>query len=250
MIPRRFLDNIKRRDWLGVATDFVIVVLGIFIGLQASLWVQTRQDVETEQRYLGRLLADSDANVRALDQAIGVNDSRGAILFSLAAALKNGGPIPSRSELSNVMCRWFIQPAVNVRRGTYVELVSSGRLALLRDEELRSRLALEQAAHDEAERLDILAPAVAQAAAPLADYRAWRIVGDGAGSGTGAGASGVDCDFDVAGMREDRRIPSVVAQLYRDQTTHKAFRQRELDAVRSTRTRLNQLLERRPQTGR
>jgi hypothetical protein len=250
MIPRRFLESVKRHDWFAVATEFVIVVLGIFIGLQASLWVQTRQDVETERRYLERLLADSDANVRALEQAIGVNDRKAATLSSLAVALENGGTVPSQPELSNVMCRWFIQPAVNVRRGTYVELVSSGRLALLRDENLRSRLALEQAAHDEAERLDILAPAVFQAAVPLADYRDWRIVGAGGGSGTGAGASGVDCDFNVAGMRADRRIPSVVAQLYRDQATHKAFRQRELAAVRSTRTRLTQLLGRRPRADR
>jgi hypothetical protein len=242
MISRRFVESIRRQDWFSVITEFVIVVLGIFIGLQASLWVQTRQDVETERRYLERLLADSDANVRALEQAIGVNDRRAATLSSFAIALEKGGPVPSRAELSNVMCRWFIQPAVDVRRGTYVELVSSGRLALLRDDDLRSRLALEQAAHDEAERLDILAPAVLQAAAPLADYRAWRIVGADAGSGTGAGASGADCDFNVAGMRADSRIPSVVAQLYRDQTTHKAFRRRELAAVRSTRDRLNQLL--------
>ena len=247
MKSRRFVEGIKRHDWAAVFTDFVIVVLGIFIGLQASLWVQRRQDVETERRYHERLLADSNANVRALEQAIGVNDKRAATLSSLAVALESGGPVPSQAELSNVMCRWFIQPAVNVRRGTYAEMVSSGRLALLRDEELRGLLALEQGAHAEAERLDILAPAVLQAAAPLSDYRKWRIVGTGAGSGTGAGASGVDCDFNVAGMRADRRIPSVVAQLYRDQATHKAFRHRELAAVRATRTRLSQLLG---QTGR
>lgn len=245
MKSRRFLASIKRQDWFVVATDFFIVVLGIFIGLQASLWVQTRQDVETERRYLERLHADTGANVRALEQAIGVSDRRAATLSSLASALENGGHVPNQAELSDVMCRWFIQPAVNVRRGTYVELVSSGRLALLRDEDLRGKLALEQAAHDEAERLDILAPVVFQAAAPLADYREWRIVGAGSSAATGGGASGVDCDFDVSGMRADRRIPSVVAQLYRDQTTHKAFRQRELDAVRATSIRLNQLLGRR-----
>src|SRR5687767_12197700 len=162
MISRRFLEGMKRRDWVAVVTDLVIVVLGIVIGLQASQWVQTRQDVETERRYLKRLLADNDANVRALEQAIRVNDRRAAILSSLAVALENGRSAPSQADLSNVMCRWFIQPAVNVRRGTYVELVSSGRLALLRDEDLRGRLALEQAAHDEAERLDLLAPAVFQ----------------------------------------------------------------------------------------
>jgi len=242
MLLRRVREHVVAHNWFAVMIDLAIVVLGIFIGMQASLWVQARQDHETERRYLERLLGDTDANVRALEQGIAVNDRRAATLTSLAAALENKGPAPSPVTLSDVMCRWFIQPAVNVHRGTYAELVSSGRLALLRDEALRGRLALEQAAHDEAERLDNLAPAVFQAAAPLADYREWRIVAAAEGK--------VDCQFDVAGMRADPRIPSMVAQLYRDQVTHKTFRQRELAAVRETSARLNELLGRRPQTGR
>jgi hypothetical protein len=241
MLLRRVREHVVAHNWFAVAIDFAVVVLGIFIGVQASLWVQDRQDHETERRYLERLLGDTDANVRALEQGIAVNDRRAATLASLAAALENGGPAPSPAALSDVMCRWFIQPAVNVHRGTYAELISSGRLALLRDEDLRRRLALEQTAHDEAERLDKLAPAVFQAAAPLADYREWRIV---------ASEGDVDCEFDVAGMRADPRIPSMVAQLYRDQINHKTFRQRELAAVRETGARLNDSLGRRPQTSR
>jgi hypothetical protein len=108
---------------------------------------------------------------------------------------------------------------------------------LLQDEELRSRLAFEQAAYDEAQRLDILVPAVQQAAAPLAEYRQWKI-------DPSAGESRVNCQFDVAGMRADPRIPSMVVQLYRNETNHRAFRLRELTAVRATRERLNQLLRR------
>jgi hypothetical protein len=242
MIPPRVADRVKRHDWTSTFTDFVIVVLGIFIALQANLWVQRRQDVETERRYLDRLLADSDANIRLLQQAISLNEKRAATLASLNAALENKGPIPDHADLSDVMCRWFIQPAVDVRRGTYAELVSSGRLALLRDDDLRGRLALEEGAHEESQRLDILAPAVLQASAPLSEYRTWKIVGAGSGSRTGAGSSGVDCDFDLNGMRTDRRISSVVAQLYRDQTSHKSFRERELAAVLATRTRLRELL--------
>lgn len=242
MLLRRVREHVFAHNWFAVSIDLAIVILGIFIGLQASLWVQARQNNATERRYLERLLVDSDANVRALEEAIAVNDRRAATLARLAAALENGGPTPGPAELSNVMCRWFIQPAVNVRRGTYAELVSSGQLSLLRDEALRGRLALEQAAHDAAEKLDLSAPVVSQAAAPLADYREWRIAA--------AGTDGVDCHFDIAGMRADSRIPSVVAQLYRDQTIHKRYRQRELATVQTTRARLNQLFGRRPQTGR
>jgi hypothetical protein len=132
------------------------------------------------------------------------------------------------------MCRWFVQPAVEVRRGTYSELVSSGRLSLIKDERLRTDLALQEGAHEEAQRLDILTPAILDGTAPLAKYRRWTIVP--------TGKRGTDCEFDVAGMRRDGRIHSAIAQLYRDERTNRAFRQRELTAVEATRLRLRQLL--------
>ena len=236
--PRRFADRAKRHDWFAVAIDFLIVVFGIFIGLQANIWVQSRQDRAIEQRYLERLLADADESAVALREAVELNGKRAAILASLDSALRNGTAVPDHAALSDVLCRWFVQPAVEVRRGTYDELVSSGRLSLIRDEALRSDLALQEGAHEEAQRLDILTPAILQAAAPLTNYRSWKILPPGT---TGNGR-GVDCDVELDGMRRDRDVPSVIAQLYRDQTTHRAFRQRELKAVDATRSRLRELL--------
>jgi hypothetical protein len=233
-IPRRLVERAKRHDWFAVLVDFIIVVVGIFIGLQVNLWVELRQDRAVERRYLERLLADSDESVLVLQQAIAVNERRAATLASFAAGLENGNGIPGRAALSDVMCRWFVQPAVEVRRGTYAELVSSGRLSLIKDEKLRSDLALQEAAHEEAQRLDILTPAILDATAPLAKYRKWTIVP--------TGERGTDCEFDLAGMRRDDRIPSVIAQLYRDERTNRVFRQRELAAVKATRSRLRQLL--------
>lgn len=234
MILRQFIDRARRHDWFAVFIDFAIVVFGIFIGLQASEWVQTRQNRATERSYLERLLNDSNENVQLLRQAIQLNATRADIFSRLSGGLDRGGPVPSQADLSSVMCRWFVQPAVNVRRGTYNELVSSGRLGLLRDNVLRDDLAREQAAHDEAARLDILTPAVQNAAAPLDLYRQWRIM-------IGA-ARKVDCRFDISGMRADPRVLSVLAQLYRNETSNKLFRQRELAAVQQTRERLQQLL--------
>jgi hypothetical protein len=221
-----------------VLVDLLIVVLGIFIGLQANLWVQSRQDKAIERRYLERLLADSDASAEVLRQAIALNDTRAATLQALSTGLAKGSPLPGHAAITDVLCRWFVQPAVEIRRGTYSELVSSGRLSLIQDEDLRSRLALQEAAHEEAQRLDILTPAILEAAAPLSPYRKWRIVG----IGNGGSRRGVDCDFDLARMRGDDRVTSALAQLYRDEITNRVFRQRELTAVEATRLRLRQLL--------
>ena len=237
--PRqRLIERARHHDWFAVLVELLIVVAGIFIGLQANLWVQSRQDASVERRYLERLLADSDASVVVLRDAIALNDTRAETLESLSNALANGTAPPSHALVSDVLCRWFVQPAVEIRRGTYAELVSSGRLSLIKDEELRSRLALQEAAHEEAQRLDILTPAILEAAAPVYPYRRWRIVG----TSNASTSRGVDCDFDLAHMRGDDRVIAALAQLYRDEITNRLFRQRELGAVEATRSRLRELL--------
>lgn len=47
MILRRLTQHVKDQNWFAVGLDFVIVVTGVFIGLQASNWNDNR---ETRQR--------------------------------------------------------------------------------------------------------------------------------------------------------------------------------------------------------
>lgn len=57
MISRRAIAYIRQRDWAGVAIELAVVV-GVFIGLQASNW---NQDRETDRRaavFAQRLTSD------------------------------------------------------------------------------------------------------------------------------------------------------------------------------------------------
>jgi hypothetical protein len=38
MILRRMMGHVKRQDWFAVFLDFVIVVVGVFVGIQVSNW--------------------------------------------------------------------------------------------------------------------------------------------------------------------------------------------------------------------
>jgi hypothetical protein len=51
-------DAIKEQNWFTVALEMLIVVVGIFIGLQVNDWNQARVDRVLESRYLERLQAD------------------------------------------------------------------------------------------------------------------------------------------------------------------------------------------------
>lgn len=38
MLLRRVTENVKAQNWTAVALDFVIVVVGVFIGIQVANW--------------------------------------------------------------------------------------------------------------------------------------------------------------------------------------------------------------------
>ena len=42
MILRRITEHVKAQNWFAVAIDFVIVVIGVFIGIQVSNWNEAR----------------------------------------------------------------------------------------------------------------------------------------------------------------------------------------------------------------
>lgn len=55
MLLRRVMQHVKDQNWVAVGIDFVIVVVGLFIGIQVASWNNARRDREAEALYLDRL---------------------------------------------------------------------------------------------------------------------------------------------------------------------------------------------------
>jgi hypothetical protein len=55
MILRRLMLHVKEQNWFAVGLDFLIVVVGVFIGIQVSNWNDVRRDRQAESIYLDRL---------------------------------------------------------------------------------------------------------------------------------------------------------------------------------------------------
>jgi len=55
MIIQRIAAALKRQDWFQVVIEILIVIVGIFIGLQVQAWYETRGDRELEAKYLAQL---------------------------------------------------------------------------------------------------------------------------------------------------------------------------------------------------
>ncbi|HWC57089.1 MAG TPA: hypothetical protein VG434_09015 [Sphingomicrobium sp.] len=67
MVVRKLTANLKTQNWTAVAIDFVIVVLGVFVGVQASNWNQARLDRAETQRLLMRIEPEIDQIITFAD---------------------------------------------------------------------------------------------------------------------------------------------------------------------------------------
>ena len=64
MAIRRFRKHVARQDWFAVGIDVVIVVVGVFLGIQASNWNASRIETNLAHSYRDRLIEEVTFNVR------------------------------------------------------------------------------------------------------------------------------------------------------------------------------------------
>lgn len=65
MLLRRVSAHVKDQNWFAVGIDFVIVVIGVFIGLQVTSWNEERIAHSRAETYYERLPADLNAELES-----------------------------------------------------------------------------------------------------------------------------------------------------------------------------------------
>ena len=71
MLLRRITQHVKDQNWFAVFVDFVIVVIGVFIGIQVANWNETRTSKVALQSLLGRLTEEVSQNIRITSDILG-----------------------------------------------------------------------------------------------------------------------------------------------------------------------------------
>ncbi|MCA8900454.1 MAG: hypothetical protein KDA53_04330 [Hyphomonas sp.] len=142
MILRRLTDAFRKQDWFTVLIETLIVVLGVFLGLQVNNWNAARAEREQSQEYLSRIRADLVADMTELRRHQDMWQevaNEGYVAIHFAETGETGGATDWEilRAFLNASQAWqftFID-------STYSELRSAGELKLIPDNELRSALA-------------------------------------------------------------------------------------------------------------
>lgn len=145
MILRRFAEALKEQNWTTILVEFVLLVCGVFLGIQAANWNETRRERALEAEYVTRLQRD----FRAIDARLVINmkgwENAAAATIRLINDLdvfreRRAWPRAKAEMLGDLDAAMGARiPAP--RAASYVELLSAGRLGLLRDIRLRDALA-------------------------------------------------------------------------------------------------------------
>ena len=142
MILRRFMAHVKDQNWFAVGLDVLVVIVGIFLGMQVTEWNEDREKRAEEQQLLGRLLEDIETNTRLAKMrsdfyAVILDD--GQLLLRYLESPSEVSVSPQRL-VAAIYNSSQISPG-NIDDTTYKEMSSSSKLGLISDVKIRDMLA-------------------------------------------------------------------------------------------------------------
>ncbi|MEM9014357.1 MAG: hypothetical protein AAGB02_04535 [Pseudomonadota bacterium] len=142
MILRRITEHVKAQNWFAVGLDFVIVVVGVFIGIQVANWNEARQAAVAEREIFARLRFEADQAATALADHRAFHAGNAAETVLLVARMRDETACSDFDDPKATV--WLLGigdfPAPRFDLLTARELSATGRVALLKSEDIRNNI--------------------------------------------------------------------------------------------------------------
>jgi len=129
MILRRLSTALRKQDWFTVVIETLIVVFGVFIGLQVNNWNGSRADHLLGEDYVKRLISDLERDVDSAHALTIYYDEVQQSILDADRLLASSDPDPQALVVAAYRASEFTYNPK--RRATWDQIVSSGDLGLL-----------------------------------------------------------------------------------------------------------------------
>lgn len=138
MAIRRFREHASRQDWFAVGIDLAIVVVGVFLGIQASNWNAARIERGEVSAYRAQIIGDLAANEQELAERVHyyrrVRDHAAGAMKVIEGSASLGEPFLVDSYQASQ-----VSP-IRMERSAYDEMIASGMAKSVGDPAVRRRL--------------------------------------------------------------------------------------------------------------
>ena len=141
MILRRLSQSLKEQNWTAITVEFVLLVAGVFLGIQAANWNEQRVEGIKANAYLQRVRGNLQTDLQSIGRREvfwqKVLDYGGeAVRYAETGERVDGSAWKTVLAFYQASQLWQWVPA----DATYQEMRSGGVLGLIRDEVLREGL--------------------------------------------------------------------------------------------------------------
>ena len=128
-------------NWLQAITEVVLILVGIGLAVAADSWMDSRRERQEERQYLIGLREDLVETKEGLEQSLQQTEQTYDRKLSFIRALQGPSDALTEDELRELFSNIFQTYWSSGVFGTYQDMVSSGDLRLIRNEEIRIALA-------------------------------------------------------------------------------------------------------------
>jgi len=136
MIFRRIKAHIEKENWFAVGVDFFIVVVGVFVGMQAQDWNESRGNKRIVAEYIERLQAEILIENQSHQNVIDYLSTTHAHGIAALESFKKPADELDKDfliDLYQASQSWNYRPNLS----TYNELLTTGRIGLFSDDNVR-----------------------------------------------------------------------------------------------------------------
>jgi hypothetical protein len=244
MIFRRLAEAVREQNLFTVVLEILILVIGIFIGLQVDDWNERRKDRAAERGYLERLLDDSIFNISQVKVKAQSYHDRAENLSRIVEHIGQGKIEELDTEdLTFAFCYWYLPEGIRLQFSTYDEMTATGSLTLLADQNIRQLLQMAWAEHGRSKEENLkLGELQVDLAKPLRKFTEWRFDApmQRIDLFTHAVPMRAGCRVDRSALAADPEISSTLVQLNRSQTILGNLHLNEQQALEKLLTALEQ----------
>ncbi len=140
MILRRFMQHFKEQNWFAVGLDVVVVIVGIFLGLQVAEWNESNKLLDTEKEYLRLIDDDLDEIIKHASSQMDFERSRLRYSAELITILDSEQQTIKTERVGRLLTLLSIRRTPNFNRSAFEDIKSSGKLSVIRDANLRRKI--------------------------------------------------------------------------------------------------------------
>ena len=217
MLLRRVISHVRKQEWTAIGIDFLIVVLGVVVATQVSNWNEARKDREREQVYIERLRSDFEAiearSKNAVDVWQSAVDASARLIAEIDTFDPEKGPARSMEQIAADFGALRAGRIPATQAPTFIEMLSAGDVALVRDAALRDALlAYDVQAHYSLESYRVLRNDAEPGISILGDALEFDLLDDSSNA-PDAGLGSVSTGVDVKAMVNDVRIRNAIKKL-------------------------------------